>query len=124
MQAKHRGFTLVELAVVITVIAILAAVTIVSYGAWQRRMAVNVLKSDLNQAASQLENDLNWKNTYPAQLTEANDGRGLPKSEGTTFDYDFISTNQYCLAASSSRDGVPVHMISSEDTTPREGNCS
>ncbi|MFZ2125552.1 MAG: prepilin-type N-terminal cleavage/methylation domain-containing protein, partial [Candidatus Saccharimonadales bacterium] len=49
-QSTNRGFTIVELLVVIVVIGILAAITIVSYaGISQRAVAVS-LQSDLASA--------------------------------------------------------------------------
>lgn len=119
----QKAFTIVELAVVILIIGILSSVAIFGYGAWQKRTAENVLKSDLSQAASQLKNDLNWKNTYPETAEAANSGTGLPKSEGTTFQYTRIADNQYCLTATSSRQGVSPFHISSDDQTAREGVC-
>ena len=54
-----RGFTIVELAVVIAVIALLATLSVVGYIAWQRDIAKDVLEADLTAATAQLKNDLN-----------------------------------------------------------------
>ena len=58
-HTKTRGFTIVELAVVIAVIALLATVSVVGYSAWQRDIAKDVLEADLTAATAQLKNDLN-----------------------------------------------------------------
>ena len=122
-HTKTRGFTIVELAVVIAVIALLATVSVVGYSAWQRDIAKDVLKSDLTTAATQLKNDLNWNDAYPETEQLANGGKGLPKSKGTSYTYSRTAINRYCLIATSDQEGVPTLVVSSDDTTPREGDC-
>lgn len=68
MNSIRGGFTVVELIVVITVIAVLAGVTIFSYGQWQRRVAASSVQSDLQNAKSALENYQNFANDYPPNL--------------------------------------------------------
>lgn len=123
MRKTISGFTIVELIIAIAVIGILVSIAIIGYGAWQNRIAEDSLKSDLSMAASQLKNDLTWKNTYPATEAAANDNKGLPKSKGTTYEYSRIATNQYCLSAYSDREGVPSFHISSGSSTPEAGLC-
>ncbi len=122
-HTKTRGFTIVELAVVIAVIALLATVSVVGYSAWQRDIAKDVLKADLTAATAQLKSDLNWNNTYPENEEAANGGKGLPKSKGTSYTYSRTAINRYCLIATSDQEGVPTLVVSSDDTTPREGEC-
>lgn len=54
-RKRSEGFTIVELLIVIVVIAILAAITIVSYNGIQKRAAESAVKSDLRNAATALE---------------------------------------------------------------------
>lgn len=119
----RQGFTVVELVIVITVIAILATISVVGYGAWQTRAAANVLQTDLTNAAAQLQSDLSWSNQYPISAAVANDNKGLPKSERTTYRYTRSLPTSYCLSAFSSRKGVPAFRVTSTDSTPREGAC-
>jgi len=74
---KLRGFTIVELLVIITVIAILAGVVIVGYGAWQKRVATKAVLSDTHLARSGLENFNNFKDNYPPNLA----GTGFASSK-------------------------------------------
>jgi len=95
-RKNPRGFTIVELLIVIVVIGILAAITIVAFNGIQSRARVALIQSDLNGAVKTL-GLLNVTNgTYPADLATAN----LRASTGTTYQYTYTSTgNSYCLTA-------------------------
>lgn len=68
MHRTYRGFTIVELMMVMAVLAILATIVMVGYNGWQRRIAENAAKSDLTQAANLLKNARNFKGVYPTSL--------------------------------------------------------
>ena len=122
---KKTGFTIVELLVVIAVLAILVTIGIVSYGAWQTQVAESALQSDLLSASSQLESDRNFSNTYPATVSAANSGRGLPQSDGTEYWYESDGTT-YCLMATSTNrpEAAPFHITSSASRTVQDGECA
>lgn len=54
-QSNARGFTIVELLIVIVVIAILATLTIVAYNGIQQRATAASLTSDLDNASKLLK---------------------------------------------------------------------
>lgn len=121
---KNRGFTVVELIVVIVVIAILATVTVIIYDSAQKQAAEAAIKSDLQNASAQLESDRRSTNGYPKTAAEANGGKGLAKSDGTTFVYRYDAVDQYCLTATSSDTTVPVYRITNITGSKVElGNC-
>ncbi len=68
MQKNKSGFTLVELLIVIVVIAILAAISIVAYNGIQTRTRETVLKTDLSNAAKQMELANADTGSYPSAL--------------------------------------------------------
>lgn len=85
---RSRGFTIVELLIVIVVIAILAAISIVAYNGIQDRTKGSVLASDLTNAAKQLNIDYINNEVYPVTVASANGGAGLKASSGTTYSYE------------------------------------
>ncbi len=66
---RSRGFTIVELLIVIVVIAILAAITIVAYNGIQDRARSAALRSDLTQVDKQLKLFQADKGKYPATVS-------------------------------------------------------
>ncbi len=117
-----RGFTVVEILISIVVIGLLAAISIFAWNSWQESVHQSVLRSDLTTASAQLDNDLMFNDAYPESETLVDGGRGLPKSDGTTYAYTRIAADRYCLGASSSKPGVtPLYVTN--DGSIAEGEC-
>lgn len=91
----QKGFTIVELLIVVVVIAILAAITIVSYNGISRHAKETALKSDLRNGATQIETTKALEGAYPATADS------LKKSDNTTFTY-IRSDDTFCLGATNS----------------------
>lgn len=115
----QRGFTIVELMIVIVVIAILAAITVIAFMGVQDRAEETQLQSDLRQAGTQLEVDRPASGgTYP------DDDSDLSASDGTRFEYTTEDNNTwYCLSATSTRRDVRGFHISSDTGRVQEGTC-
>lgn len=119
---RQKGFTIVELLIVIVVIGILAAITIVAYTGIQQRARVATLQSDLEQAAKQLETykfGTSVSEQYPADLTTA----ALKATSGTTYVYQVNNSSppSYCLTATA---GGTSYRITNTNTVPSLGTCS
>lgn len=120
---RGRGFTIVELLIVIVVIGILAAITIVAYNGTQQRARAATVVSDLANASQQLKLDQVDTGSFPATIDAANGGSGLKASSGTTYQYsvDNSATPQtFCLTATNGTISYKV----SQNSAPAEGVCA
>lgn len=100
--SSSSAFTIVELLVVIVVIGILATITIVSYSGISQKAIITSLKSDLGNASRLLKMYQVINSAYPATLQLANDGKGVPASSGTSYQYIFDNRSNpqgFCIAA-------------------------
>src|ERR1043165_1563816 len=66
----QRGFTLIELIVVVTIIGILAAVAVVNVKNAQRKAQETALRDDLTQMRKAIDNFYADKQRYPTDLNE------------------------------------------------------
>jgi type II secretion system protein G len=111
MKRRYSGFTIVELAVVIMVIGILAAVGTASYLSYLDRTDAEGTKADLQQVAMKLESYKAANGDYPAN--EATLG-GFPKSAADrTYTYK-KTPGQYCVGTVTKRGSKPFRVTSSD----------
>ena len=116
-STASRGFTIIELLIVIVIIGILVAITAVSFGGKTKQAKEATAKSDLKQASTQLEIDRtkSSNNQYPSTTS------GLKSSPDTTL--EITSTDStYCLSATASPD-IAFH-VTNTNTAPQPGVCS
>lgn len=91
---SRSGFTIVELLIVIVVIAILAAITTVSYNGITVRAQESALKSDLKTAATQLQLAFVESGAFPANTD------GIKKNDETVFNYTHDNNDgSFCVTA-------------------------
>lgn len=120
--AYKSAFTIVELAVVIVVIGILASIVLVAYPGIQKRSADTQVQGDLRQAAMKLDAYKANNGGYPLTQELVDNGKGLPKST-TDLTYDYTATvGTYCLSAVSQKSGK-IFKISSGGSEISEGEC-
>ena len=113
-----RGFTIIELLIVIVIIGILVAITAVSYNGITKQAKEATAKSDLKQASAQLEIDKaksSTNNQYPSTTS------GLKSSSGTFLEITSTGTT-YCLSATAAPD--IAFFITNTNTAPQPGTCS
>ena len=116
-KKSNKGFTIVELLVVIVVIAILAAVTVVAYNGLTARVKETSLKTDLESAAKQLQvlKIQSGTDTFPANAAS------LIKSDSTVFQYTSTGAT-YCLSATNnSAPGITFYITESGSIV--QGGC-
>ncbi len=119
----QRGFTIVELLVVIVVIGILAAITIVSYTGISQRATVASIQSDLTNASNIFKMDQVTNSGYPSDLTSANNNKGIPSCTSTTACFyavnNSITPQGFCLDVTKNSTTYKI----TNDSAPTLGDC-
>ncbi len=92
MFNRYRGFTIVELLIVIVVIGILAAISIVAYNVVSNRANDSTIRSDLSNIPKQLELTRAELGRYPETLSEMPDFRVSKASY-----HQSLNNVYYCL---------------------------
>jgi len=94
-QNQTRGFTIVELLIVVVVIAILAAITIVSYNGIQNRANDSVVQSDLRNYAQKANLYFSEFDTYPVATAAGLGSLGAKATQGSYGNHYVTSGNSY-----------------------------
>lgn len=110
-----KGFTIVELLIVIVIIGILATLAVVGFNGVQEKATEATLKTDLANAERQLENAKTLAGSYPSSASD------VKKSDGTTFEYT-VSGGQFCITASSASTDV-TYFFNSTTRQVQTGTC-
>lgn len=114
----NNGFTVIELAVVIVVIAILALIVVFSLGAWRKNVATNEVKSDLQAVKAAMENARNFEDGYPSALPSS-----FTASPNVQATYHSGNIYDYCVDAESTE--VPtVDYFVEAGGEPIAGTCA
>ena len=120
-QGLRRGFTIVELLIVIVVIGILAAITIVAYNGIQNRAKIASLQTAVSQVGKKIAvYSVTNGDSYPVTLDLA----GVTNSNGITYEYSVNNTvtpRTYCVTSTA---GTLSYYLSSTNSTPTAGSCS
>lgn len=122
-SSKQNGFTIVELLIVVVVIAILAAITIVSYNGITNRAKDSSAKTAASQAAKKVAvAGVQAGESYPADKAAFLTATGLNESSGTTYQYSTLSNGSgYCVTATTDR---LSYYVSSTNASPTSGVCA
>lgn len=107
---QHLGFTIVEVAIVITVIAILSTVSAVSYSAMQVRARDTERQADVDSMKAALETYYEQKGEYPALISS--ELGAVP-----TFYTDTLRLSNAVLVAPSAASGTTFSWIWANSVT-------
>jgi prepilin-type N-terminal cleavage/methylation domain-containing protein len=120
IKNKFRSaFTIVELIVVIAVIGILAGIVLMSYGSWRTSVATSSLKSDLVHAASAMESNRTFSNSYSTTIPTT-----FTASSGNTINVT-TDTKSFCLDGTSTNSASIQYYIDNltQTTGATSGTC-
>lgn len=102
-HAKQKGFTIVELLIVIVVIGILVAITIVAFNGIQNRATDTTIQSDLRSIGSLIGQQQAINGSYPLTLTAAMGIKVTRSAYSTTVNNLYYCANstgtQYTISA-------------------------
>jgi surface protein len=125
------AFTIVELVIVITVIAILATLTAIGIGRWRDHVAETEVKSDLSSVQAGMEDARNRKDGYPVFpdgtiFDGSNDTKDIfTQSRYVTVTYARGTATGYCVDVRSvAKPDVYLFLdTASGNTEPQVGTC-
>ena len=112
----RRGFTIVELLIVIVVIGILAAITIVAFNGVQNKAKASAAQSAVTQASKKIiAYAVQNSDQYPVDLATA----GVTNTQGLEYSYDnSVSPRTYGVTATN---GIYSYYLSNTITQPTTG---
>ena len=116
-----RGFTIIELLIVIVIIGILVAITAVSYNGVTKSAKESALKSELKQASTEVEVAKAKTGNPPANASSLT----TPKNGTLTLSTN-TEQNTWCLTItpnSPNNQNIPNFNITSDTNTISEGGC-
>ncbi|MBJ58776.1 hypothetical protein CMN24_03580 [Candidatus Saccharibacteria bacterium] len=120
-ERSNKGFTIVELLIVIVVIAILAAITIVAYNGIQNQAKASAAQAAAKQALTKIQAyAVQNADQYPATIAAA----GLTSSGGTTYQYrvdNSANPKIFCLTV---RVDETDYFVANGSDTPVAGACA
>lgn len=117
-SAKKRGFTVVELLIVMVVIVLLTTITIFAFGDWRTRTARTEVKNALKAASTAMVNEKNFGTGYPTSLPSS-----YKTQSGVTVTYMSGSTSAFCLRGTSTAVTSVVYYISNTTNEPTTTAC-
>lgn len=116
---RSAGFTIVELIVVISIVAILAVITAVGYGAWQSSLKEDQVKNDLIAAAGTMEEARTFSDEYPLTLPAS-----FTAGEGIEVVLSVPGTDAYCIDGGVAGDESIEFYIDDTMQSAAEGTCA
>ena len=95
---SQRGFSLVEILIVIAIISILAAIAIPQFISYRTKSVDAQMHSDLRNAAVAMEGYFTANGLYPSSVAVFS-ALGFQGTEGVTLSLTNVTTNSYQLTA-------------------------
>lgn len=119
INIKQRAFTIVELVVIISVIGILAGISVVGYGAWRTRVSENTLKADLTNVAAAMKSARNFSNQYPSSFPSS-----FTPSADIVLQMTTASANEFCVNGYHLKSSSTLMSYDSKKGKAQSGHCN
>lgn len=118
MNTRQKGFTIVEMIIVVVVIALLAMITVFAFNNYRARTARTEMKNELIQASTSVKNHRNYSDAYPINQVAFD----AVYSEGSNVVLAYSSNatgSGFCIKATSTAETtLPAWYISSVSAQP------
>ena len=121
-DAHQKGFTIVELLIVVVVIAILASLVIISYNGISNRSRQASMQANIKQVAEQVMNYHTLNGSYPTTLSQLNSGNGVPTGNDAKYAYT-VNNDTFCLSVGSVNSS-DTYFMSNTAGSPQAGLCT
>ena len=108
-----RGFTIVEIVIVVAVISILASIVIIAGSSYINRTNETSLKAKLSTAAGAMKNEYNKEGFYPGSIPSSVDTTGITLSGSS-------NSTTFCI---SGINGSTTYRVTHSDMTPSANTC-
>lgn len=111
---NEKGFTMIELMIVIIIIGVLAAIAVPVYSEAAQKSKISRAKADLRTLESAISIYYAENNEYPENLDELVDDyiKAVPKDPWQKQDYDYRSSDGRVRLKASSKNGLTEHLYS------------
>ena len=111
-RIASKGFTLIEVLLVIAIIGLLAVIGIPQFIHYRSQAVDAQLKSDLRNAAVAVESYFTKNSVYPASVAEIQ-GYGFKATDGVTVTLNVLSPNTFTITAAKPGGSQPSFTLSS-----------
>jgi Tfp pilus assembly protein PilE len=120
--SASRGFTIVEMITIISVLAVLASIVVIGYNSWRQTVATSQVKSDLTGVASAMASSLNFHNSY---VSDISDLTSVKPSTGVVFSGGSVDGGKtFCVNAYNQQyPGATYHVDSVNGINVQSGSC-
>lgn len=117
--ASHRrGFTIVELIVVVVVIAMLATIMAFGFSSWRTRTATTEVKNALKSVSAAMKDAKNFGTGYPLSIPSS-----YSPQSGVTVTYSSGSSTAYCVVGTSVAVPSVVYYMTNTLIDPQTTPC-
>lgn len=123
MLRHAKGFTVVELLVVITIIVGLSLLTIFAIGSWRTRTANTEVKTALAAATTALKDYKNFNDGYPTGSPPTLPSSFEPMTNATVT-YISGTASTYCLRGTSTAITTVIWYVTQASSTPQPTACT